>query len=208
MAISKKIDNIYFYNQIYTVNQAPTWPTFFDYNFTDSSVQSSGAPYTAMVSIYHFSVTQNPGIAPQVLLVYCFQANPLDPTIYTIRLHSHGLHVYSFGVQGFIISNSLINNVKLKNILLFYHYGYTLSASSSTPIYGYPGVSLTPNNTFFGLYYFNSNNNKVSYILSSTYSQYAEISLTKANSNPSYMGVFILAALRNHCPDPYTYDET
>lgn len=153
-------------------------------------------------------LNKSTSIAPQVILINLFPADPLNSTIYTIRLNCHGIHLYSFGVQGFIISQSLINDVKLKNIILYNHYGYTLSASSSTPIYGYPGVSLTPSNTFYGLYYFNSNNNKVFYFISSTYTQYAEVTLTLTNSNPSYMGIYILAILRNHCPDPYTYDET
>ena len=78
-----------------------------------------------------------------------------------------GIYLYNIGVQGFFISKSLINNDKLKNIVLYHRFGSSLYVSTSGPIYNYPGVSLTPTNTFFGLFYFNSNDNKIFYSLTS-----------------------------------------
>ena len=41
-----------------------------------------------------------------------------------------------------------------------------------------------------------------------TYNPFPQVVIVKDTSNPTYMGVDILVAFRNHCPTPYTYDET
>ena len=73
------------------------------------------------------------------------------------------------------------------------------------PIYSYPGVTITPNNVFFGLNYFWSNSQKLGLQLYLANSK--DVMLLK-EATVSYLSVHILVFLRNHCPDPYTYDET
>lgn len=173
MIVSKKIGDVYFFNKIYAVNKALTWPAYFDHNFSDSTIQASGGPYEVIISIYHILATQNTGIAPQVLQVQVLKLYLLNPEIYTIRVNSNGIYLYSIGVQGFIISKSLVNNDKLKNIILYHHYGSSLSASTSGSIYSYPGVSLTITNTFFGLFYYKTNNNNIYFIMTFTLTQFS-----------------------------------
>lgn len=97
--------------------------------------------------------------------------------------------------------------MNLRNVILYHHYGSSLSASTSGSIYAYSGVNLSPTNTFFGLYYFYSNNNKLSFLMTFTYNPFPQVVIVKDSLNPTYMGVDILVAFRNHCPTPYMYDE-
>ena len=69
MVISKKIGDVYFFNKNFDVNQALTFPAFFDYNFTDTTVQATGGPYETLISINRYVVTQNTGVVPQGLKI-------------------------------------------------------------------------------------------------------------------------------------------
>lgn len=189
---------------MYLINQTIIWSpsVYLDHNFTDTTVQSAGAPYTFMFSIYHFNIYATDGVTYQAMYANTFQA---DPTTFTIRVFASGINLYTLGVQGFIISNSLLNNVKLKNILLISAYGITTLPGdfNAVVVYNYPGVVLARTNTFLGLYYFFSFNNSLIYEYDFTNGQ---ISLSKTSYNPAFMAVFILTALRNYCSDPFSYD--
>lgn len=80
-------------------------------------------------------------------------------------------------IQGFFISNSLINNPKLKNIILYYDCSPSVTGAFSgivfSIVFSYPGITLLPTNTFFGLYYFYLLNNTFSYQFSFTFTQYS-----------------------------------
>ena len=144
-----------------------------------------------------------PNTGRQAIVIYTF-FQP-DGTL-TIRLYSNGFNLYSIGVQGFIISNSAINNLKLKNILLYTPFGNTVTGFINGVVYSYPGVILTPFNTFFGLYYLYSFNTSLSYTF--TFTANGSVSLYKVDSNPAYFAVYILITFRNYCTDPFSYDET
>lgn len=161
-----------------------------------------------MFSLFHFNIAQNTtaAIAPQLIAIQVFQPDPANFQLYTVRVFTYAFFLYSFGVHGFIISTNMLNNVKLKNIFLYYNYGSSLGINTQGIVFGWPGITITPKNAFYGLFYFNSNDNRVSYQLTSTYTQFSEVTLSKVTSNPTYMGFFILVALRNTCDDPFTYD--
>ena len=137
-----------------------------------------------------------------MLLAHVF---PLTGTQYQIRFYSNGLNVSSVGVQGYLLSSSLINNLNKKNILLTSYYLHAAPAAYfSGPIYSYAGITITTSNVFFGLNYFWSfaQNYNIQFNVSNL-----KVLLFK-EPTVYYLSVHILVFLRNHCPTPYTYDET